>query len=425
MPPAVGDSSTSGRGTGGSSSAGKAGQQQQAAGGAAISEKVGAKDTSSISASVSSEKASTNKPASTPPGKDGAPKSVAASTSAKGSGGPMPSGEKGKAAQKPAGTSAACDVHLDASDSHIDLQIDRETKLKGTCMHTGGFQYLWKGVRTTHGIKGTGKYYFEVQVAPNPPTVVMRDTPANTQHVCRVGVSQPLTSLHLGESEESWGFGGTGKKSTARRFLDYGQSFGGQDVIGVIIDLDALTLAFTKNGQFLGIAYELPQRVRDTGLLPHIYVKNYNFQANFKENTKWFDPPGQGIRFIGDLKENELMVNPVEHPKSVSECEFIMMCGLPACGKTYWAERHCEKHASKAYLLLGTNAVIDQMRVMGLKRQRNYAGRWDELMSTANEVFNSLVAYAGSGAVPRNIIIDQTNVFKRARCRKVEPFRGT
>lgn len=118
------------------------------------------------------------------------------------------------------------------------------------------------------------------------------------------------------------------------------------------------------------------------------------------------------------------MANPVEHPKSVSECEFIMMCGLPACGKTYWAEKHMEKNAAKSFVLLGTNAVIDQMKVMGLKRQANYAARWEELMSTATEVFNSLVAYAGSGAVPRNIIIDQTNVFKRARSRKVQPFLG-
>ena len=119
------------------------------------------------------------------------------------------------------------------------------------------------------------------------------------------------------------------------------------------------------------------------------------------------------------------MPNPVEHPQSVSECEFIMMCGLPACGKTYWLEKHVDRHPKKAYVLLGTNAVIDQMKVMGLKRQANYANRWEELMSTATEVFNSLVAYAGSGVVPRNIIIDQTNVFKLARARKVQPFLCT
>ncbi|KAL8451881.1 hypothetical protein Emed_001761 [Eimeria media] len=305
MPPTVGDSPTPTREEGAAKEQQQQQQQQQeAAGGAAAGEKAGAKDTSSSSSSVSSEKAAKDKPATPPQAKEGAPqgapKTGAACSSAKSSGGPPPSGEKGKPADKPAG----CEVHLDASDSHIDLQIDKETKLKGTCMHTGGFQYLWKGVRTTYGVKGSGKYYFEVQVAPNPPAVIMHDTPTNTQHVCRVGVSQPLTSLHLGESEESWGFGGTGKKSTSRRFSDYGQSFSGGDVIGVIIDFDALTLSFTKNGNFLGTAFELPQRVRETGLFPHIYVKNFDFQMNFKEKTKWFSPPGKGIKFIGDLKEN-------------------------------------------------------------------------------------------------------------------------
>lgn len=94
--------------------------------------------------------------------------------------------------------SEASGVHLDAADSHLDLQVDQKNPLKASCMHTGGFQYMWKGVRATHGVKGRGKYFFEIKVGPKPAKVVMPDTPANTQHVCRVGVSQPLTSLHLG-----------------------------------------------------------------------------------------------------------------------------------------------------------------------------------------------------------------------------------
>lgn len=109
--------------------------------------------------------------------------------------------------------------------------------------------------------------------------------------------------LRAGDSVESWGFGGTGKKSTSGRFLDYGSPFGDGDVIGVVIDMDALTLAYTKNGQFLGVAFELPQRIRDTGLFPHVYVKNFDFQVNFKAKTKWFPPPGEEFAFVGDVKE--------------------------------------------------------------------------------------------------------------------------
>lgn len=106
-----------------------------------------------------------------------------------------------------------------------------------------------------------------------------------------------------GDSAESWGFGGTGKKSTARKYLDYGTSFGEGDVIGVGIDLDNLSLSFKKNNEYLGAAFQLPAIVRETGLFPHIYVKNFDFEVNFRQSTKWFEPPGSEFRFVGDLKQ--------------------------------------------------------------------------------------------------------------------------
>jgi heterogeneous nuclear ribonucleoprotein U-like protein 1 len=105
----------------------------------------------------------------------------------------------------------------------------------------------------------------------------------------------------------------------------------------------------------------------------------------------------------------------------VKDAEFIMLCGLPACGKTYWAQKHMEANPTKSFVLLGTNAVIDQMKVMNLNRQRNYADRWEELISQATPIFNKLVEIAGKA--PRNIILDQTNVYKNARRRKAAAFQ--
>ncbi|KYF45062.1 SPRY domain-containing protein, partial [Toxoplasma gondii ARI] len=226
-----------------------------------------------------------------------------------------------------------------------------------------------------------------------------------------------------GESSDSWGYGGTAKKSFSRKFENYGETYGVGDVIGTIIDLDDLRLSFTKNGKFLGVAYDLPPRVRDSGLFPHFCLKNVDIQVNFNAASAWFPPPNSKIQFLGDVPEKDLMANLVEHPASPKDCEFIMMVGVPACGKTFWAEQHCRANPRKSFVLLGTNAVIDQMRVMGVKRQSNYAERWEELMTTATSVFNTLIERASSGAVPRNVIIDQTNVFKNARRRKVQPFR--
>merc|ERR1711933_211546 len=54
-------------------------------------------------------------------------------------------------------------------------------------------------------------------------------------------------------------------------------------------------------------------------------------------------------------------------------------------------------------------------------RQRNYAERWEELISQATPMFNKLVEIAGK--TPRNFILDQTNVYKNARRRKATAFK--
>merc|ERR1719316_1565686 len=60
------------------------------------------------------------------------------------------------------------------------------------------------------------------------------------------------------------------------------------------------------------------------------------------------------------------------------------------------------------------------MKVVNLNRQRNYAERWEELISQATPIFNKLVEIAGK--TPRNIILDQTNVYVNARRRKAKAF---
>jgi hypothetical protein len=45
------------------------------------------------------------------------------------------------------------------------------------------------------------------------------------------------------------------------------------------------------------------------------------------------------------------------------ECEVIMMVGLPASGKSTWAEKWVKEHPEKRFVLLGTNLALDQMKV--------------------------------------------------------------
>lgn len=43
--------------------------------------------------------------------------------------------------------------------------------------------------------------------------------------------------------------------------------------------------------------------------------------------------------------------------------QILMMVGLPAAGKTTWAIKHAASNPSKKYNILGTNAIMDKMRV--------------------------------------------------------------
>eukprot|EP00928_Gymnodinium_smaydae_P071831 TRINITY_DN55313_c0_g1_i1.p1 TRINITY_DN55313_c0_g1~~TRINITY_DN55313_c0_g1_i1.p1 ORF type:complete len:514 (-),score=94.72 TRINITY_DN55313_c0_g1_i1:180-1637(-) len=309
-------------------------------------------------------------------------------------------------------------VFLDPYDSHLDARVERDGLTVG-CLHEDGFQYLWKGVRSNYGVS-SGVYMFEVKVLENH-SVKMPETKPENQNILRCGFSQPLTSLFLGDTAEGWGWGGTGKRSHNNEFSDYGGSFSVGDVLGCIVDLDQGTISYMKNGEFMGVAFDnLPAATTQTGVFPHLLMKNVRCQVNFRRETKWYEPPGPQVKFLEEAPEEHCVVNPVDHPETLKDAEFIMMAGLPACGKTYWAQKHMEANPLKNYVLLGTNAVIDQMKVMNLNRQRNYAHRWEELISQATPIFNKLVEIAGK--TPRNFILDQTNVYKNARRRKAAAF---
>lgn len=70
--------------------------------------------------------------------------------------------------------------------------------------------------------------------------------------------------------------------------------------------------------------------------------------------------------------------------------QMIMMCGLPGVGKTTWATNYARDHPEKRYNIIGTDSLIDKMKVMGLPRKRNFGGRWDVLISKSSACLNKL-----------------------------------
>ena len=57
-------------------------------------------------------------------------------------------------------------------------------------------------------------------------------------------LSQRTHSMLLGTDPQSFGYGGTGKKSHSRKFEDYGEPFALGDVIGCMLDRDGGTISF-------------------------------------------------------------------------------------------------------------------------------------------------------------------------------------
>ena len=41
-----------------------------------------------------------------------------------------------------------------------------------------------------------------------------------------------------------------------------------------------------------------------------------------------------------------------------------MMVGLPAAGKSKWAEKYCQEHPDMNINILGTNFIMDKMKVI-------------------------------------------------------------
>uniref|UniRef100_A0A8D2L9U6 Heterogeneous nuclear ribonucleoprotein U like 1 n=1 Tax=Varanus komodoensis TaxID=61221 RepID=A0A8D2L9U6_VARKO len=313
-------------------------------------------------------------------------------------------------------------VAIDTYNCDLHFKVARD-RFSGYPLTIEGFAYLWSGARATYGVR-RGRICYEMKI--NEEISVKHLPPTEPDpHVVRVGWSLDSCSTQLGEEPFSYGYGGTGKKSTNCKFENYGETFSENDIITCLVDFecgDDIELSFMKNGKWLGVAYRLRKDILGgKALFPHVLVKNCAIEFNFGQREDPFFAVPPGFTFIQHLPLSERVRGTIG-PKSKMECEILMMVGLPAAGKTTWAIKHAAANPNKKYNILGTNAIMDKMRVMGLRRQRNYAGRWDVLIQQATQCLNRLIQIAARKK--RNYILDQTNVYGSAQRRKMRPFEG-
>ncbi|XP_068210926.1 heterogeneous nuclear ribonucleoprotein U-like protein 1 isoform X1 [Palaemon carinicauda] len=311
-------------------------------------------------------------------------------------------------------------VVLDPYNSDLSLVISKENFLSAEPMTSDGFAYVWHGVRATYGFL-RGRLFYEVKVEDHLEVPHLENE--QHPHVIRCGWSIDDAGLTLGEEPFSYGYGGTAKASTDLKFKDYGRPFGKGDVIGCFLDMDSepITMSFSVNGRSFGKCYEVSHHsLQGKALFPHILTKNCTFKVNFGSEYPWFEPMVR-YTFVGQIPLEERVLG-TQGPQTRQDSEVIMMVGLPACGKTTWVEKYCKEHPEKKFYVLGTNFLIDKMKVNGLARKRNYHGRWDVLIDKCTKCLNKLLGMSYSEK--RNFIIDQTNVYPSARKRKMKGFPG-
>lgn len=314
----------------------------------------------------------------------------------------------------PEGSNKIC---MDEGDRSVDFTVRDTTKIS-TMYRKEGFALMWSGGRANIGVK-SGKYCFECKVLTNLHVDLPGDTDEETRnhHGCRIGWSVPTTDVVcLGEDEQSFAYCSTGDILTCNTFTKYGEGYGPGDAIGCMIDLDALTISFSKNGKATGEAVKIPENLKGKVFMPHIVIKNTMARFNFHSPSLNESFPPEEYKYIGMAPEEDIEKSP-KGPGRI-EPEVIVLVGLPGTGKTTWAKKFERDNLGKRYAIISVESILSQMKL----DKKNDGQFLQQMSRIASETITELVKAASNQN--RNIILDGTNVYQSARRRKLKFFKG-
>eukprot|EP00669_Euglena_mutabilis_P003080 TRINITY_DN14010_c0_g1_i1.p1 TRINITY_DN14010_c0_g1~~TRINITY_DN14010_c0_g1_i1.p1 ORF type:complete len:710 (-),score=235.87 TRINITY_DN14010_c0_g1_i1:342-2171(-) len=316
-------------------------------------------------------------------------------------------------------------VALNPADHHLDFVI-RDPPDGGHSLLSS----LWCGCRASHGTK-TGKVAYAVHVIQGT--------------LARVGWGTASATLNLGNDEQSWGFGSTGKRSNQSQFIEYGRPWCGGDLITCLLDCTTGWISFMHNGRDLGVAYQVNDWLRGVPLFPHILTKNSELTLMFSGNPSlpalpagyvWLEdhpgalplPPGAPPTPEYGLTSSTVPTGETEVPFHgavnltgwcADQKRLIMLVGLPCSGKTFWAKKFIQQHPDLRFQLLSTNLIMERLMPNTV---HSYADRYTRAMRTAGAHMDAQMELASTKT--QNLIWDQTNVEGESRNRKLEIFRG-
>ncbi|XP_067220615.1 heterogeneous nuclear ribonucleoprotein U-like protein 2 [Chanodichthys erythropterus] len=308
------------------------------------------------------------------------------------------------------------DVRLDSYNCDLHFEVDSDGS-SGQPLLWEKFPLLWSGCRMTHGFCH-GKVGFEAKFVKRLSAPASDTSYDPDLHMLRVGWSVDSTSLQLGEVELSYGFDGRGRIVTGGKEEAFGEPFTEGDVIGCyafISETGEATLSFHKNGRSLGVAFRLTSSaLRGQALYPHVLCKNCSVSVNLDPDTPWHPFPA-GFCTLAVLPPGQRSRASLP-TASKSECEVLMMVGMPGSGKTHWAQAHMLQNPRKRYNLLSTNSILNCMR------EPPGANHRDLMLQQATQCVSHLIKMAATKR--RNYILDQANIYPSAQRHKMLCFRG-
>ncbi|XP_011689250.1 PREDICTED: heterogeneous nuclear ribonucleoprotein U isoform X2 [Wasmannia auropunctata] len=311
-------------------------------------------------------------------------------------------------------------VILSWYDSDLNLVIDKDGFLSATPMHDGDLCDMWAGARASHGVLN-GKVYFEARITQHCPTTTKDE---KHSHMLRIGWSVSSSSMQLGEEKLSYAYTSAGQQGTDKKFTDYGSPFGKDDIVGCYLDMtpeNTVELFYTINGKNIGSAFSVSkEELGDRPLFPHILSKNCTFACNFGQEEAWCEQIS-GYILVGNIESKDKIAGP-RRPDEKADCEVIMMCGLPAAGKTTWARKHAADHPDKLYNILALHNLVEKTGDIAVSDQeQNICQR--EIIDRCNRALDQLIDVAGGRR--RNYILDQkNNIYSSVQRRKMRNFCG-
>lgn len=263
------------------------------------------------------------------------------------------------------------EVTLSWYDSDLNLTIEKDTLCTAKPVCEGRFARIWAGARATHGYT-TDKVCFQVKILElldvSDCIYIKREV---LPHQIRIGWSSFDTTLQLGEDPTSYAIDSSGKAFENCKYRNYGRQFNKKnEVITAYLDFtgENVDISFALNNTDLGTAFSVPKEgIQGKALAPHILTKNIKFEVNFGQVAPW-GTIKPDFQFVSDIPLQHRTRGP-RAPPSREECEVILVCGLPAAGKTHWSTEYAKKNPEKRYTIISINALAEKMKINGVPRK--------------------------------------------------------